>query len=85
MIRTQIQLTEEQAQELKKLAAAQNRSIADLVRDGVDRVLESTGGSRRERMLRAASAFGRFRSGTTDLAARHDDDFAEAVATRRRR
>ena len=85
MIRTQIQLTEEQARDLKELAAAQNRSIADLVRDGVERVLESTGGSRRERMLRAASVFGKFRSGTGDLSARHDDEFADAAASRRRR
>lgn len=83
MIRTQIQLTEEQARKLKKLAAAEGRSIADLVRDGVERVLESTGESRRERMLRAAKVFGRFRSGTTDLASRHDEQFAESVAPRR--
>ncbi len=83
MIRTQIQLTKEQAAKLKKRAAAEGRSIADLVRDGVERVLEPAGGSRRERMKRAAQVFGKFRSGTTDLSARHDEHFAEAAGSRR--
>jgi len=83
MIRTQIQLTEEQARRLKKLAGAHGRSIAELVRDGVERVLESTGGSRRERMLQAARIFGRFRSRTPDLSARHDDEFVESAGSRR--
>lgn len=83
MIRTQIQLTEEQARKLKRLAAEQGRSMADLVRDGVDLVL---GGaqqeSRGERMRRAARVFGKFRSKSGDLSRRHDDHFADASDSR---
>jgi hypothetical protein len=84
MVRTQIQLTSDQASRLKRLAAASGRSIADLVRDGVDRVLrEQRGSSRAEQMQRAARVFGTFDSGSRDLSTRHDHHFAEAAAVRR--
>jgi len=84
MIRTQIQLTEEQARRLKRMAAAQGRSIADLVREGVDRLAgDDVASGRRDRMKRVARSFGRFRSGRKDLASRHDAHFADAAAARR--
>ena len=84
MVRTQIQLTDDQARRLKRLAAASGRSMADLVRDGVERVLlEQPGSSRAERMRHAARHFGAFASTSGDLSTRHDDHFAEAVAERR--
>jgi predicted transcriptional regulator len=80
LVRTQIQLTDEQAERLRRLAAERNRSIADLVREGVDQVLErETTGSQSDRMRRAARLFGRFSSGTADLSHRHDHHFADAV------
>jgi Arc/MetJ-type ribon-helix-helix transcriptional regulator len=84
MVRTQIQLTEQQATRLKRLAAERQRSMADLIREGVDRLLddEATGISRRERMQSAAASFGRFHSGVGDLAARHDVHFADAAHRR---
>ena len=83
MVRTQIQLTEEQAARLKRLAAAQGRSMADLIREGVDRLVgEDADACRRDRMMRAVAAFGRFRSGRHDLASEHDAQFAEASARR---
>ena len=36
MIRTQIQLTEEQAQALRELAHRENRSVAELTRQAMD-------------------------------------------------
>ena len=84
MIRTQVQLTDEQTTELKQLAAARGRSISSLVREGVDRLLHSGDhDSRGEKMRRAASVFGKFRSGRPDLAERHDDHFADAAEHRR--
>jgi hypothetical protein len=78
MVRTQILLTEEQAHELRKLAAAEHRSMADLVRDGVDAMLEAHAGGRRDHAkARALAAVGRFRSGVPDLGTRHDDHLAE--------
>ena len=80
MIRTQIQLTEEQARSLKRLAAARGRSMADLIREGVDLMLRSDRAEdRRERMSRASRAFGKFRSGKSDLSRKHDEYFAEAT------
>jgi len=77
LIRTQIQLREEQAGSLRRLAAQRNRSVADLIREGVDLVLEGErSGTTAERMRRAARAFGRSRSGTADLSTRHDEYFA---------
>lgn len=84
MIRTQVQLTDRQATELKQMSAARGRSISALVREGVDQLLQSgVSVSRGERMRRAASVFGKFRSGRPDLADRHDDHFADAVEHRR--
>ena len=80
MVRTQIQLTQDQAAKLKHLASTSGRSMADLVREGVERLLhDQLGHTRSERMLRAARVFGTFTSGTRDLSSRHDDHFADAA------
>jgi len=79
MVRTQILLTEAQAQGLRKLATAEHRSMADLVRDGVNALLKAhAGGTRDQAKARALAAAGRFRSGVPDLGTRHDDHLAEA-------
>jgi Arc/MetJ-type ribon-helix-helix transcriptional regulator len=36
MVRTQVQLTENQAQLLKKLAAQENQSVAEVIRQAID-------------------------------------------------
>jgi len=83
VVRTQIQLTEEQASKLRRLAAAQGRSMADLIREGVDHLLhEGTEQNRKDRMRQAATIFGKFRSGAGDLSRRHDEHFAAAVNRR---
>jgi predicted DNA-binding protein len=84
MVRTQIQLTDEQARQLKKLAAEAGRSMADLVRESVDGLLRDRHlPGRAEQMQRAARVFGAFKSGARDLSARHDEHFADAADTRR--
>lgn len=83
MVRTQIQLTDAQAKRLKKLAAERGRSMADLVRDGVDLVLgREQHESRAARMQRASRVFGKFRSKTGDLSRGHDEHFADASEPR---
>jgi len=79
MVRTQIQLTEDQMAALKALSSKTGRSVAEIVRRGVDCVLDVPHEpSPAERRQRARAAFGRFRSGVADLASRHDDYLAEA-------
>jgi Arc/MetJ-type ribon-helix-helix transcriptional regulator len=83
MIRTQIQLSEEQARALRELAARDGRSMADLVRESVDLLLRRRrihSPSRELLVERALAAVGHFRSESGDLGRRHDDYFADSVA-----
>ena len=73
MVRTQIQLTEAQAEGLKSLSARQGRSMAELIRTSVDSLLGKTGQvSRAELRRRALSVVGRYRGGPRNLSERHD-------------
>jgi hypothetical protein len=78
MVRTQIQLPEEQVVLLKKMAAAQHKSMAEIIRQAIDYFANAkqAGGEGLCRR-RAMAAAGRFRSGVKDLAASHDSYLAE--------
>ena len=79
MQRTQIRLTDDQARQLWELAAAQGCSLADVVRQGVDLLLQSRCSPDREAVKRRSlEALGHFHSGLTDLAAEHDRYLDEA-------
>jgi len=79
MIRTQIQLTEEQARRLRAWAAQRGVSLAELIREGVDAITWSAQGTDAQtRQQRAIAVAGRFRSGRTDVSAEHDQHLAEA-------
>jgi hypothetical protein len=79
MIRTQIQLSEEQARTLKEMAAKYETSMADLIRQAVDEWIRSAGAvDREERKQRAIAVAGRFHSDYTDLSIAHDRHLAEA-------
>ncbi len=79
MIRTQIQLTEEQAKTLKKIATKKHVSIAELIRQGVNNLMRSSGEvTMEERKKRAIAAAGRFRSGKKDISIKHDEYLTEA-------
>jgi hypothetical protein len=79
MVRTQIQLTKEQAEALKRLAAQKHVSVAELIRQGVEALIRTVGTvSPEERRERAIAITGRFRSGLTDLSTKHDDYLKEA-------
>jgi predicted DNA-binding ribbon-helix-helix protein len=80
MIRTQIQLTERQMEQLKTAAARRGISMAELIRQSIDQMVEKTGElSSRELRDRAAAAAGRFRSGRSDVSLRHDDYLTDAM------
>ena len=73
LTRLQVQLTESQAEALRSLAAAEGRSVADLVREGVDALLGARSHrSRADLRARARGGAGRFRSGLGDLSSAHD-------------
>jgi len=79
MVRTQIQLTERQARELKKMAAREGVSMAEVVRKAVDAKIRE-GVSEvpwEERVRRAMAVMGKFHSGIRDLAVNHDKYLAE--------
>jgi Arc/MetJ-type ribon-helix-helix transcriptional regulator len=83
MIRTQIQLTEEQHKFLKEKAAEYDVSMAELVRRSVDLLAEQeTKPSREELKQRALSVVGIATDvdGATDVSVNHDKYLAEIYA-----
>jgi len=81
MVRTQIQLTDEQSRALKSLSAQHGVSVAELIRQSVDKFLQSSVGlDDQERRRRAITVAGKFRSGQHDVAVSHDYYLAEAYA-----
>lgn len=78
MVRTQIQLTEEQARALKRLAAERGVSMAALVREAVDGIAGG-GSAAEERWARALAVVGKFHGGGEPVSERHDDYFAESI------
>ena len=80
MVRTQIQLSENQYAALKRAAEARNISMAELIRRCVDGMLRTTVMlDMDERRKRALDVAGRFHSGKTDISEKHDRYFAEAL------
>jgi len=78
MVRTQIQLTEEQAQRLKELSAANRESMAALIRKAVDQFLVSGNPDRASLYRQAQAVVGKFTAGTPDIANEHDRYLEEA-------
>jgi len=78
MVRTQIQLTKEQHESLKELAKDRGCSLAELVREGVDLVLQNRLRPSREEAVKGALSIIGIASDAPDLSERHDDYFAEA-------
>ena len=73
MVRTQVRLTERQLDTLRELSTATGRSVAELVRLGVELYLSSQHRpSRNEQIDRAIRALGKFSSGCNDVSVHHD-------------
>lgn len=80
MIRTQIQLTPEQARRIKEIAEREDISIAEVIRRAVEHWLVTYGDiPTEERKRRALAVVGRFHSGSGDVASNHDHYVAEAM------
>lgn len=80
MVRTQIQLTKEQYRRLRQWADRLGISMAEAVRRCIEAELSRAGQSDAyaDRVREALAVVGRYRSGCSDVAERHDDYLAEA-------
>ena len=79
MVRTQIQLTEDQAKALKRIAQSRHLSVAELIRKAVDTVIKSSSViDVEERHERALEIVGKFGSGKRDVSKKHDLYLTEA-------
>lgn len=83
MIRTQIQLTDEQVTALKKIVANKHESVTELIREGIKILLRFISDiSSEKRRHRAIAVIGRFHSGRTDLSTKHDNYLTEVYMFR---
>ncbi len=75
MVRTQIQLTEEQARRVRRIAQEEGVSIAEVIRRCVDQGLEESRPSRAELWEKVLAVAGRFEdsTGAEDVSERHDE------------
>jgi len=79
MVRTKLQLSEDQTKAIKRITAAQGTSMAEVIRRAVDEVIiSSPAGDWKERHRRALAIVGKFRSGKRDISRNHDRCLAEA-------
>jgi hypothetical protein len=78
MVRTRVRLTERQLDALRELSTATGRSVAEMVRLGVELYLSSRHRpNRKEQIDRALRAIGKFSSGRNDVSVHHDRYLAE--------
>jgi hypothetical protein len=78
MIRTQVQLTDEQMERLRRRSRRENVSVAELVRQAIDTFTRAEPPGDRELRDRAIRAAGRFASGVQDTSIHHDEALGEA-------
>ena len=79
MIRTQIQITERQVQQLKIVAAREKKSVAEVIREAIDlRLQRETGLDDATLRQRAIELAGKYHAGVEDLAEDHDRYLVEA-------
>jgi hypothetical protein len=78
MVRTQIQLSEDQAKAVKTVAIAQGISAAEVIRRAIDTVIQSPSLlDATEKRKKVLEIVGKFNSGKSDISIKHDDYLAE--------
>ena len=70
MIRMQVQLTQEQVERLRRLAASQGVSVAAVVRSAIDRLEDEN--ERKRKWARAMAVVGKYHGGGGNVAEEHD-------------
>ncbi|MCD6298171.1 MAG: ribbon-helix-helix protein, CopG family [Deltaproteobacteria bacterium] len=78
MIRTQIQMEEDQMNWLRVEAKERGVSVSQLVREGVALFRTQEERFPEDKKKKALAAIGRFSSGVSDVSERHDDYLADA-------
>lgn len=76
MRRFQVQLTDEQARDVRSLAREKGVSVSEIMRRGAEEMIRLGGATHRERMDRALGAAGMIKD-APDVGQRHDDYLAE--------
>lgn len=72
MVRTQIQLTDEQVTLLKEVAHENNESIAAVIRRALDQFLQKQQPKRRTLYRQAMGVIGKYKAGVRDISINHD-------------
>jgi len=78
MLRTQIQITEDQARKLKEISLSRNESVASLVRNAIDRFLVTGKTNRAAQYRQALSLAGKYETEKPYIAVNHDRYLEEA-------
>lgn len=78
MVRTQIQLTDEQARTLKEQSLASGESVAALIRKAVDQLLITGKPDRAALYRQAGTVVGKYEANRSDVAVEHDRYLEEA-------
>jgi predicted DNA-binding protein len=77
MVRIQLQLSDEQAERLRRVAADRGVSLAAVIREAVEALVHDDDPSAGEQE-RALAVVGRFSSGRRDVSCEHDRDLVDA-------
>jgi len=78
MIRAQVRFTEKQWQALKRIAASRHVSVAELVRQSVDQLLNAPENRRFDEFRRLSiEIIGKYQSGSINISTDHDKYLAE--------
>ena len=81
MVRTQIQLTEEQSRRLRAIAANEGVSLAEMIRRSIDQFVRTRSQiSQAEKRKRALAVVGKYTSGVGDVSIEHDRYLTEIYA-----
>jgi len=78
MVRTQIQIEEDQVRWLRERAKGRGVSVSQLIREGVDFYRKYEDRFPEDQKKKALAAIGRYASGVSDISEKHDDYLAKA-------
>ena len=78
MIRTQVQIKEDQIQWLRNQARSRGVSVSQLIREGIDLYRLREDHLPANKKNKALAAVGRFSSGRSDISSKHDEYLAKA-------